>query len=98
MIFFLHVDYEILTSVYLKRLPKTSTPNFSDNLVMSATIFWCDDWESRQWRFSITAMCRDRVATRFDVLRNSYNACDAAAMDKSCAHEAQRILKAVESN
>ena len=37
--FFLHVDYEILTNVYLKRLPKTSTPNFSDNLVMSATIF-----------------------------------------------------------
>ena len=96
--FFLHVDYEILTNVYLKRLPKTSTPNFSDNLVMSATIFWCDDWESRQWRFSITAMCRDGVATRFDVLRNSYNACDAAAMDKSWAHEAQRILKAVESN
>ena len=43
------------------------------------------------------AMCRDGVATRFDVLRNSYNACDAAAMGKSCAYEAQRILKAVES-
>ena len=43
-------------------------------------------------------MCRDGVELRFDVLRNSYNACDAAAMDKSCAHEAQRrILKAVES-
>ena len=64
---------------------------------MSATIFWCDDWESRQWRFSITAMCRDGVALRFDVLRNSYNTCDAAAMGKSCAYEAQRILKAVES-
>ena len=48
--------------------------------------------------FLITAMCRDGAALRFDVLRNSYNACDAAAMDKSCAHEAQRILKAVESN
>ena len=64
---------------------------------MSATIFWCDDWESRQWRFSITAMCRDGVELRFDVLRNSYNACDAAAMDKSCAHEAQRILNVAES-
>ena len=50
--------------------------------------------------FLITAMCRDGAALRFDVLRNSSqaNACDAAAMDKSCAHEAQRILKAVESN
>ena len=48
--------------------------------------------------FLITAMCRNGAALRFDVLRNSYNACDAAAMDKSCAHEAQRILKAVESN
>ena len=65
---------------------------------MSATIFWCDDWESRRWRFSITAMCRDGAALRFDVLRNSYNVCDAAVMDKSSAHEVQRILKAVESN
>ena len=48
--------------------------------------------------FLITAMCRNGAALRFDVLRNSSNACDAAAMDKSCAHEAQRILKAVESN
>ena len=50
--------------------------------------------------FLITAMCRDGAALRFqvDVLRNSSNACDAAAMDKSCSHEAQRILKAVESN
>ena len=47
--------------------------------------------------FLITAMCRDGAALRFDVLRNSSNACDAAAMDKSCSHEAQRILKAVES-
>ena len=83
---------------YCKFSDSLKKPEFSDNLVMSATIFWCDDWESRQWCFSITAMCRDGVATRFDVLRNSYNACDAAAMDKSCAHEAQRILKAVESN
>ena len=73
-------------------------PEFSDNLVMSATIFLCGDWESRRWRFSITAMCRDGAALRFDVLRNSYNTCDAAAMGKSCSHEAQRILKAVESN
>ena len=48
--------------------------------------------------FLITAMCRDGAALRFDVLRNSSNACDAAAMGKSCAYEAQRILKAVESN
>ena len=49
--------------------------------------------------FLITAMCRDGVALRFDVLRNSYNACqcDAAAMDKSCAYEAQRILNVAES-
>ena len=47
--------------------------------------------------FLITAMCRNGAALRFDVLRNSSNACDAAAMDKSCAHEAQRILKAGES-
>ena len=47
--------------------------------------------------FLITAMCRDGAALRFDVLRNSSNACDAAAMGKSCAQEAQRILKAVES-
>ena len=47
--------------------------------------------------FLITAMCRDGAALRFDVLRNSYNACDAAAMGKSCAYETQRILKAVES-
>ena len=43
------------------------------------------------------AMCRDGVATRFDVLRNSYNTCDAAAMGKSCAYEAQRILNVAES-
>ncbi len=48
--------------------------------------------------FLITAMCRDGAALRFNVLRNTYNACDAAAMGKSCAYEAQRILKAVESN
>ena len=47
--------------------------------------------------FLITAMCRDGAALRFDVLRNSSNACDAAAMDKSCAHEAQRILNVAES-
>ena len=43
--------------------------------------------------FLITAMCRNGAALRFDVLRNSYNACDAAAMDKSCAHEAQPYSK-----
>ena len=47
--------------------------------------------------FLITAMCRDGVALRFDVLRNSYNTCDAAAMGKSCAYEAQRILNVAES-
>ena len=47
--------------------------------------------------FLITAMCRNGAALRFDVSRHSSNACDAAAMGKSCAYEAQRILKAVES-
>ena len=47
--------------------------------------------------FLITAMCRNGAALRFDVLRNSSNACDAAAMGKSCAYEAQRILNVAES-
>ena len=52
---------------------------------------------SRSMAFLITAMCRNGAALRFDVLRNSSNACDAAAMGKSCAYEAQRILNVAES-
>ena len=60
---------------YCKFSDSLKKPEFSDNLVMSATIFLCCDLRIASMAFLITAMCRNGAALRFDVLRNSSNAC-----------------------